>query len=155
MEHNAFSLFMIVLSIPVSMFGLRMSRWHKAYHADAVRRAQTGRPQLEDRPLQEVIDQLRFSTFALFRYRRLLGAEAAGDPIRGLVDTRPFAELAPDPEKYAASVLGAVVVLSFVLAGMVLAASDSPAIAGLFLLAVLGTGLASSRPLLKPQYDRS
>jgi hypothetical protein len=154
MEHNAFSLFMIALSIPLTLFGVRMSRWHKEFHADAVRRAHDGRAQLEGRTLQEWIDQLRFSTFALFRYRRLMRAEAAGDPYRGLVDTRPFAELAPDPEKYAASVLGAVVGLSFILAGMVLAASDSPAIAGIFLLAVLGTGLASSRPLLTPQYDR-
>lgn len=155
MEHNAFSLFMIMLSIPLTVFGVRMSRWHKEFHADAVRRASEGRAQLEDRPLQEIIDQLRLSTFALFRYRRLLHAEASGDPIRGLVDTRPFAELAPNPEKYAASVLGVVVLFSFIMAGMVLAASDSPTIAGIFLLTALATGLASSRPLLTPQYDRS
>jgi hypothetical protein len=155
MGHNAFSLFMIALSIPVMLFGVRMGRWHKEFHADVIRRAQDGRAQLEGRPLQEWIDQLRLSTFALFRYRRLLRAEAAGDPYRGLVDTRPFAEHIPDPERYAASVLGGVVGLSFVLAGCVLAASDSPAVAGIFLLAVLGTGLASSRPLLTPQYDRS
>lgn len=153
MEHTAFSFFMIALSIPVTLFGVRMGRWYREYHADVVQRAQEGRAQLEDRPLQQILDQLRFSTFALFRYRRLLRAEAAGNPYRGLPDTRPFAERAPDPEFYAASVIGGIVALSFVMAGLVLAACDSPTIAGIFLLAVLGTGLASSRPLLSPQYD--
>ncbi len=153
MEHNAFSFFMIALSIPLMLFGARMGRWHREFHDDAVSRATEGRAQLEDRPLQQIVDQLRFSTFALFRYRRLLRAEAAGNPYRGLPDTRPFAERAPDPEFYAASVIGGIVAISLLMAGLVLGASDSPTIAGIFLLAVLGTGLASSRPLLTPQYD--
>lgn len=147
------SIFLIALSIPIMIFGARMGRWSKAYRADAVQRAQEGRTQLGGHTISYWSDQLNRSATALFRYRRLLRAEAAGDTAT-FVDTRPFADKAPDPETYNARVLVLVGLVSMILASFVLNASGSVVMTLSFLTLSFVTGVIAMWPLLSPDHGK-
>ena len=145
------SIFLIALSIPIMIFGARMGRWSKAYHADAVRRAQEGLTQLGGHTISYWSDQLGRSATALYRYRRLLRAEASGEGLTTFVDNRPFADRAPDPETYAVRVLVGVALISMVLSSFVLTASQSVVLTLSFLVVSSLTGVAAVWPLLSPE----
>jgi hypothetical protein len=154
MENQAMSIFMIGLAIPIMLFGARMGRWSKDFSADAVRRAQEGRTQLDGQTISYWTDHLNRSVTALYRYRRLLRAELAGELPGSFVDNRPWAEKAPDPETYAVRVLVVVGLVSMTLASMVLSASGSVVLTLSFLVVCSLSGVAAVWPLLSPNPKR-
>lgn len=149
MGHQTQGILFILLALPVIVFGTRMGRWHAACVADVLRRHREGSPQLEDRTVEAWMTALRTSTRALFRYRRLQRAEADGTAGKPVVDERPFAHAAPDPETYAAYVIGGIAAFSGLLAFVVLGATQSLGIAVLFGLGAAALGVLLSRPLLR------
>ena len=148
------SIFLIALAVPVMLFGARMGRWSKAYHDDAVRRAQEGRGQLDGQTVSYWTNELNRSATALFRYRRLLRAEAAGELPGSFVDDRPWADKAPDPETYAVRVLVVVALISMTLSSFVLTASGSVVLTLSFLTISSLSGVAAVWPLLTPNRTR-
>jgi hypothetical protein len=155
MENSAMSIFLIALAIPIMIFGARMGRWSKAYREDAIRRSQEGQDQLDGKALGYWTDQLNRSATALYRYRRLLRAEAAGEQPGSFVDTRPWADKAPDPETYAVRVLVFVGLISMIFASFVLSASGSVVMTLSFLTISSLTGVIAVWPLLSPNRTRT
>jgi hypothetical protein len=153
-NHHAMSIFLIALSIPVILWGMRMNRWHKTYLADVLRRSQEGRDQLDGQTLQYWTSNLGRSASTLYRYRRLLRAEATGLTLSNVPDNRPLADRAPDPEAYAVRVIAFVALVSLVLASSILSATASVAWTLGFLTVVFVTGLLAAKPLLTHPGDR-
>lgn len=153
-NHHAMSLFLIALSVPVIIWGVRMNRWHKMYFADVLRRTAEGRAQLDGRTMQYWTDNLGRSASSLYRYRRLLRAEAAGESLVKVPDNRPLADRFPDPEAYAVRVIAFVALISLLLASSVLSATGSVAWTLGLLALIFGSGLLAARPLLTHPSER-
>ena len=153
-NHHAMSIFMIALSVPVMLWGIRMNRWHKTYLADVLRRSQEGREQLDGQTMQYWTSNLGRSASTLYRYRRLLRAEATGTPLVSVPDNRPLADRVSDPETYAVRVIAFVALVSLLLATSILSATASVAMTLGFLVIVFVSGLLAAKPLLTHPADK-